>query len=127
MVDGIVDTSVLIEALRNNADAVAWLTSGSSSKIAITPVVWMEIVQGATDKQKRQQFIKFLKRFTVEYTTQTDTQWAMRQLARFSLSHGIEITDVLIASVAVRLNVPIYTLNVKHFAPLPSIQVIKPY
>ena len=58
MVDGIVDTSVLIEALRNNADAVAWLASGSSSKIAITPVVWMEIVQGATDKQKRQQFIK---------------------------------------------------------------------
>lgn len=127
MVDGIIDTSILIDVLRNKSDAITWLSAGMSSKLAITPIVWMEIMQGATDKQKRQQFLKFLKRFTVEYATETDTKWAMLQLARFSLSHGIEITDLLIASVAVRLGVPLYTLNVKHFAPLPSLQVITPY
>jgi predicted nucleic acid-binding protein len=33
----------------------------------------------------------------------------------------------MIASVAARLEVPLYTLNVKHYQPLPGIRVVRPY
>lgn len=95
--------------------------------MAITPVVWMETVQGATDKTKRAQAIRFLRRFHIEHPTEDDQRWAMRQLARFHLSHGVQLQDALIASVAVRLSVPLYTTNLRHFAPLPSVAAEQPY
>jgi predicted nucleic acid-binding protein len=41
--------------------------------------------------------------------------------------HGVQFADVMIASVAVRLNVPLYTLNIKHYSPLPDVDERKPY
>jgi len=37
------------------------------------------------------------------------------------------MADAMIASVAVRLAVPLYTLNIKHYAPLPDVDEQKPY
>jgi len=51
----------------------------------------------------------------------------MRQLGHFHLSHGIHLQDVMIASVAVRLDVPLYTLNLKHYEPLPGLRAVRPY
>ncbi len=127
MVDGIVDSSILIDLLRKNSDAVMWKTTVSNLRLYITPIIWMEIVQAASDKQKRQQILKFLKQFPIVHSMPSDNLWAMRQIARFSLGHGLHLSDALIASVAVRLNVPVYTLNVKHFTLLPSIQISTPY
>jgi predicted nucleic acid-binding protein len=60
-------------------------------------------------------------------TTEDDNRWAMRQTASFHLSHGIQLQDAMIASVAARLAVPLYTTNLKHFLPLPSVDARKPY
>jgi predicted nucleic acid-binding protein len=84
-------------------------------------------LQGATDATKRAQAIRFLRQFLVEHPTPDDNRWAMLQLGRFYLSHGIHLQDVMIASVAVRLGVPLYTQNLKHYAPLPGIRAIRPY
>jgi predicted nucleic acid-binding protein len=35
--------------------------------------------------------------------------------------------DAMIASVAARLAVPLYTTNLKHFQPLPSLDAKRPY
>jgi len=126
MVAGIVDSSILIDLLRKNTQAIAWQATVATLHLYITPVVWMEIVQGANNKNQRQQVLKFVKQFPIEHNTKVDNQWAMRQVARFSLGYGIHLSDAMIASVAVRLSVPIYTLNNKHFAPLPGIQIIRP-
>jgi len=37
------------------------------------------------------------------------------------------MADCLIAAVAARNQLPLYTLNLKDFEPLPDLQVIKPY
>lgn len=96
-------------------------------KLIITPIVWMEIVQGARNAKERAQLMRFLRQFQIEHSTESDHRWAMRQLAQFHLSHSVEIADVLIASVAVRLDIIIYTLNIKHYAPLPNIKAQLPY
>jgi predicted nucleic acid-binding protein len=87
----------------------------------------MELVQGAADKVKRAQAIHFLSDFRIEHPTEDDNRWAMRQLARFHLSHSVQLQDAMIASVAVRLAVPLYSTNLKHFLPLPSLDARKPY
>ena len=127
MIDAVLDTSVIIDLLRGVEPAVRWFPSLGRQRPAITPVVWMEAVQGATDATKRAQAIRFLRQFLVEHPTADDNRWAMLQLGRFYLSHGIHLQDVMIASVAVRLDVPLYTLNLKHYGPLPGIQAIRPY
>ena len=126
-IDGIVDTSIFIDYLRRIPDAQQWLLTKSNATLAITPVVWMEVVQGARNKMERAQYIRFLRQFSIEHPTILDNQWAMRQFAQFHLSHGIEMADVMIASVAVRLGTPLYTLNVRHYISLSGIKVQRPY
>lgn len=127
MIDAILDTSVLIDLLRGFRPATEWFASLGRQRVAITPVVWMETVQGATNREKRAQTIRFLRQFRIEHSTEDDNRWAMRQTARFYLSHSVQLQDALIASVAVRLAVPLYTTNLKHFEPLPSVKAIRPY
>jgi predicted nucleic acid-binding protein len=125
--DAILDTSILIDLLRGFPSATSWFAGLGRQRLAITPVVWMEMVQGATDQIKRAQAIRFLRQFRIEHPTEDDNRWAMRQIASFHLSHGIQLQDAMIASVAARLAVPLYTANLKHFQPLPSIDAHKPY
>ncbi len=127
MIDAIVDTSVLVDLLRGFEPAKDWFKSRGRQRIAITPVVWMETVQGAANKSRRAQAIRFLRRFPIEHPTEDDNRWAMRQLARFHLSHGIALHDAMIASVAARLVVPLFTINLKHFEPLPGLDATRPY
>jgi predicted nucleic acid-binding protein len=127
VIDAILDTSVLVDLLRAYSPATEWFASLGRRRVAVTPVVWMETVQGATNREKRAQAIRFLRQFRIEHPTEDDNRWAMRQTARFHLSHGIHLQDAMIASVAVRLGVALHTTNLKHFQPLPSLEVLKPY
>jgi len=127
MSDCILDTSVLIDILRKNPRALTWHTSLGSKRVAITPIVWFEIVEGARNTIERGQILRFLKQFRIEHSTPDDHRWAMLQFAHYHLSHGAEWVDVMIASVAVRLDAPLYTMNIKHYAPLPGVDARKPY
>lgn len=127
VIDAILDTSILIDLLRVFPPATDWFSGLGRQRVAITPVVWMETIQGAANREKRSQALRFLRQFAVEHPTEDDNRWAMRQTATFHLSHGIQLQDAMIASVAARLRVPIYTTNLKHFLPLPSVNAKKPY
>ncbi len=53
--------------------------------------------------------------------------WAMEQMQKYRLSRGIEMNDCLIASVCARLQIPIYTHNIKDMQKiLPISLVIQP-
>lgn len=127
MLPAILDTSVLVDLLRGFQPAKEWFESLNRQRVAITPVVWMEIVQGAANRERRAKAIRFLRQFRIEHSTEDDNRWAMRQLARFHLSHNIELQDTMIASVPARLAVPLYATNLKHFEPLPAVDARNPY
>jgi predicted nucleic acid-binding protein len=85
--DEILDTSVLVDLLRGFQPARTGLPFWERQQAAITPVVWMETVAGATNQVKRAQTIRFLRQFRLEHPTEADNRWAMRQLARFHPLH----------------------------------------
>ncbi len=126
-IDAVLDTNIIIDLLRAVPQAVAWHTSLPRKSFAITPIVWMETVQGATNTVERARAIRLLHDFRIEHSTVDDNNWAMLQLSRFHLSYGVEFPDTMIASVAVRLAVPLYTLNLKHYTPLPGVDAQRPY
>ena len=126
MMSGIVDTNILIELYRKNADAIAWLAD--QPELGVTPISWLEFMQGAAGKQGQQRCLQILAQFTTEHLTVSDQEWAMQQMLRLRLSHGVSRDDCLIASVCNRLRVPIFTRNVKDFTPMLSRHlVVKPY
>ena len=126
MIAGIADTSVLIHLFRNNPSATKWVEG--QQDLAITPVSWLEFIYGAPGKSGQTHSLQLMQKFIIEFLTPSDQAWAMQQMLQYRLSHGVSLTDCLIASVSYRLQVPIYTDNVKDFVPLltPKL-VIKPY
>ena len=87
----------------------------------------METIQGAANKIELNRAIRLLNRFSIEHPTPDDNLWAMKQAAIYFLSHRVGFQDVTIASVAIRLNIPVYTINLKHYSALPNLIVRRPY
>ena len=127
MTVGVVDTTVVVHLFRGNPLALAWYSTISQS-LLITPISWLEAIYGAGSKEKQARCKRLLGGFELEYQTRSDLDWAMEQMERYRLSHGVGINDCLIASVCFRLQIPLYTHNVKHMQVfLPEAQVIQPY
>jgi predicted nucleic acid-binding protein len=125
MVDGLLDSSILIDVLRGYQPAEDWLAT--QNYLGTTRIVWLELLEGAQNKHAQRQAIKLLGRFKIVEMSNSDMQWAVEQLIRFGLSHNVDAFDCLIASVHPRLQLPLYTRNLKHFAPMIGRMAINPY
>lgn len=124
---GIVDTTAIVHLFRRNPSALTWYAV-LFQPLAITPITWMEIMYGAAGKAGQAKCKAILGEFVMEYLTRTDMDWAMQQLEHYRLSHGVGMNDCLIASVCQRLQVPLYTHNLREMrALLDETLVIKPY
>ena len=125
--DALLDTSILVELLRNRTAALAWAANNSSQKLGVPVLVKMELVQGVQNQREFTLLDNLLADHEIVFLQPSDCAWAAEQHSHFRLSHDIGILDTLIASSAMRLKVPIYTLNVRHFSILPDVQAIQPY
>ena len=79
----------------------------------MTSISRLEFIYGARGRSALAEAIKLLNTFTTITLTDADQIWTEQQLVKYRLSLGVEINDGLIASVCQRLQVPIYTQNVK--------------
>jgi predicted nucleic acid-binding protein len=125
MAIGLLDTTVVVDLLRNYPPASVWLNA--QTRLGITPIVWMETLDGALNKAAQRRAVALLTQFDIVYLTQADMDRAMRQLAAYKLSHNSGMMDCLIASVSHRLQVPLFTRNIRHFTPLLGPLAQSPY
>jgi predicted nucleic acid-binding protein len=125
MIVAILDTTVMLHLYRKYAPAITWLDSPQS--YGITAITWLEVMEGATNKTNQAYSKQLLSQFDIFYPASLDYQWAMRQLEQLQFSHHIGKEDCLIASVAYRLQVPLYTHNLKDMRPMLGELAIKPY
>jgi predicted nucleic acid-binding protein len=124
-VTGLLDTVVLVDLLRGHPPAAAWLSE--QQRIGISPVVWLEIIEGAENSQTQARAIELLRRFDRVDVQPQDFDWAIRQALQFRLSHNVGMMDCLIAATAHRLKVPLFTRNLKHFQPMLGGLARRPY
>ena len=82
MVDGLLDTSVIVDLLRDYAPARDWLRG--QENLGVTPIVWMEIIQGAEDKIAMHSAIRLLKAFEQIEMLPIDHSWAIEQAIHYT-------------------------------------------
>jgi predicted nucleic acid-binding protein len=126
MTDAIADTTVVVHLYRRYAPALTWYGS-LSQPLGITPITWMEVMYGAGSKAKQAACKTLLSQFDLVHLTAVDQDWAMEQMEKYRLSNGMATNDCLIASVAYRLQVPLYTHNLKDMTPMLGKLAVKPY
>ena len=126
-VDFLTDTDVLIEFLRGNVRAGAWLKANQEQALGIPVLALMEILQGARNKQEQRMLAEQLNMYTIIHLDKGDSERALSWFEEFHLSHGVGILDCFIAAIAVRIAKPFYTFNLKHFQVFPALDAREPY
>jgi predicted nucleic acid-binding protein len=121
----LLDTAVVVDLLRAHPPALAWLAG--QDRLGLSPIVWLEIVEGAKDSRAQRRAVQLLQRFDRTDPLPEDFDWAIEQALRLRLSHTVDMMDCLIASTAHRLSLPLYTRNMKHFVPLLGALARQPY
>lgn len=121
----LVDTDVLIWHLRGYPSATRRLDELSG--LVLSAVTYLEIVQGLRDKAE---FIAVQKMFALRRAvrlplTPAITDRAVALMESFSLSHGLQLGDALIAATALEHRLPLLTGNAKHFASIADLQIEK--
>ena len=83
---------------------------------------------GVANKNAQTDSLNLLSSFEMQYLTPVDMDWAMQQMSHYHFSKGVGVMDCFMASVCNRLNLPIYTHNLKDYLKiLPSNLVVQPY
>lgn len=122
----LVDTSILIDYFRksdkNNSQLISLIRSGY--KFQISAVTEYEIYAGSTSAQ-RQFWDALLEKVTVISFDQTVVKSAVEINHKLKLkSKQIAIPDLFIAATAISNNLPMATLNRKHFDRIEGLTII---
>lgn len=123
---GLVDSTVLIHLLRRYTPALTWYEA-QTQRLSLTSTTWLEVMQGASSKANQTRYKVLLSQFEVLYLTSADQELGMVHLERFQFSHHIGMNDCLIAAVAYRMQVPLYTHNLRDMTPMLGALAVQPY
>ena len=86
----------------------------------------LEALYGAQNAPELRWVENYLTPFPILWPSEADAQ-TTRRLARYRLSDGIELTDVLTAAIAMRHGLTLASFNVEHFRAIPGLSTMQPY
>jgi len=122
----LLDSDVIIEWLRGHAPFVAQISEllDSHSELYWTPVSIAEIYAGVRKNEEEATANLFLLLEPVAISADTGRK-AGFYLRSYSKSHGVELGDALIAACSAAEDLPLWTLNRKHY-PMKDIRFFSP-
>ena len=122
----VVDADVMIEVLRKNPAVAAYLRNDIGAlNIVLSAVTVAEIQQGATNKENLQQINKFLKQYIVLPIEHQISAIFSSLVQKYVLSHDTDIGDTFVAATALHHQLPLLTMNLKHYKHIPNLQLVK--
>ena len=121
----IVDSDILIDVARGEADAInCLLRLEQTSALAIRAVSQMELIVGCRSKKELQVLEKFLDRYQILKITDRVSDRAVDLLRQYFLSHGLLIADALIAATALIHNEMFITKNQRDFRFIADLNLL---
>jgi predicted nucleic acid-binding protein len=125
---GLTDTDILIDAIRRQPDALTFISAQQQAHgVNISIVSAMELVRGCRNATELAHLQTFLGAVTTLPLSPQASRAAYSLMEAFSLSHGLQIPDALIAATALKRRLVLYTRNIRHFQMIPKLTVIPPY
>lgn len=115
------DTTVLIDHLRGNENAAAFLKK-NRPYISIATIV--ELIQGSKTKREQAAAIKTctdLSELPIDRKISMNSLGLMKE---FCLSNGLQFVDSIIAATALSHQLVLVTNNIKHFRFISGLEVI---
>ena len=122
----LVDTSVIIDYLRKqNRQNSILFQAATTYALHMSSVTEYELFAGALNEDKRRDLLNVLPFFTVIALTSSEARQAA-QIYRTLRSNNqlIEIRDILIAATALTFDLPLLTLNEKHFNRIAGLTLL---
>ena len=120
----ILDTNILIDFLRGKPEAIEFFNDLHTIRTSV--VVIAELYSGVNDEKEIGEIEKFLNHVEkIEVTSEIAVKAGLLR-RRYIKSHGIGIPDAIIAATANDLNVPVASLDKKHFSVLTK-NLVVPY
>jgi predicted nucleic acid-binding protein len=119
----LIDTDVLIWVLRGNERAAAAVDNCPSPAISV--VTYMELIQGARDKNE----MKVIKRFLADTglrtlpLTENIGHRASIYMEEYVLSDGLSMADALVAATAIEASEPLLSGNDKHYRVIRELEL----
>ena len=120
----VIDSDVLIDYLRDQPQAVAFL-EGSEQTLGVSAITVAELYAGVRDGEERHQLDAFLGAFTVLPLDHQPAQRAGLWRRQYGPSPGTGLADALIAASVEAAGATLVTLNRRHFPMLA--EVLVPY
>ena len=123
-----IDSTVMIDVMRQKPAARNYLES-IGEILSISRIVWMEIVAGCQTKLELVWSMKMVNSLGLQ-VVEIDIE--MSQIAgtlfeKYYHSHGLGITDALIAAAVIDKGESLATHNVKHFNFIKNLNLTVPY
>jgi predicted nucleic acid-binding protein len=124
----VLDTDVFIDHFRGLQAATAYLQSFEVGQRATTDITVMELYRGAANSDELSTIEQFLTRnhFTFLPVSVSTSPQAVHLVKRYTLSHGLGLPDALIAAIVLAADHTLITGNVRHFAFIEGVRVVRP-
>ncbi len=120
----LIDTSILIGRMCREPAAFAASVRADGSSLVLCDVVLAEILAGARNKAEYDRHHKELTaNFHILPFTMEVSQRFREILQHIAPEHHVHLADHLIAATAMAHDVPLLTLNKKHFTPIKGLKL----
>ena len=116
----LVDTDVLIWGFKGNQRAVQLLDGLDA--FLISSITYMELMQGAKNKEEIRKIEKMLSALSVEviHLNESISEIASGFVKKYTLSHSLGLADALIGATAIQKEERLVSGNQKHFSVLEA-------
>lgn len=116
----VLDTTVLIDVLRGDEAAVAWL-GGREEVPMCSEVTRAEVLRGVRSGERAatERLLNALRWIAVDERVSRRAGELGREHRR---GHGISVADLLIAATAMELDAALATANTRHFPMFPRLR-----
>lgn len=122
----LIDTDVLIDYSRGIEKTKGILkTLESDLTLAISVVTQLELMVGCENKADFKSLQNFLSNFEIIQLSKSISEKAVDLFKKYRLRHGVLIPDMLIASTALILEIPLLSKNRKDFRFINKLELIE--
>ena len=122
----VIDTNIFIQHLREKNKSGTILSGLAKQKqFFITSITLFELLTGATNDNKKEDINKLTKGIPILNLDKDSAKIAAEVYLNLkSKNHSIEFRDIFIAAICIKNDLPLKTLNKKHFERVEGLKVI---
>jgi len=121
------DTDILIDLYRENAECIMFFDSISEEDTFFSIITKFELFAGCNNRKEQQETEEFVSDFILVPIKEEESILAFDIYNECHLSHNIGILDSLIAATAITHNFILYTRNYKHYSMIDNLKIKTPY